>query len=85
MSVVNLKKHSINENNDGLLDIEYEQDPLVLSALIWSWIVELNEPILRDQELNILLKEYPNNYAQYPSNFKFEMDKINWTGLDKVI
>lgn len=64
-------------------DLFNEEDPLILSALIWSWIVELKEPILRDQELNILLKEYSNN-TQFSSNFKLDMDKVNWNDLDQV-
>lgn len=40
------------------------------------------EPILRDQELNILLKEYLT--TNFTSNFEFEMDKIHWEALDQV-
>jgi len=42
----------LNECDSYWAAIENETDPLVLSALLWTWIDQLKEPILTRQDLN---------------------------------
>ncbi|CAF0712023.1 unnamed protein product [Brachionus calyciflorus] len=65
----------LNDSNDGYLELSKEENPFVLSALIWSWLDHLKEPVLRDQEINILL----NNFSENGSNF----ETANWEGLER--
>lgn len=51
-----------------------ESDPSVLIALIWSWLNQLDQPVLNDQNINILLKGDDNGNKM----------SINWKDLDKV-
>ena len=51
-----------------------ESDPSVLIALIWSWLNQLDQPVLNDQNINILIKRDDNGNIM----------QINWKDLDKV-
>jgi hypothetical protein len=51
-----------------------ESDPSVLIALIWSWLNQLDQPVLNDQNINILIKRDDNGNKM----------PINWKDLDKV-
>jgi len=67
-------KKAVNESDSGIEELMNESDPSVLIALIWSWLNQLDQPVLNDQNINILLKGYNNGNKML----------INWKDLDKV-
>ena len=86
MRQVDYYQSILNENKNGYDELYTEEDPYILTALIWSWLDHLKEPILREQEINILLKNFPTK--SIGSSFRmqdFEENIINWKELDKVI
>lgn len=56
-----------------------ESDPSVLSTLIWSWINQLDQPVLNEQTINILLKDCSNGLSNDHKKIP-----LNWKDLDKV-
>ena len=66
-------------------EINSESDPRVLASLIWSWLDHLKEPVLKDQEINILFKHIPSIYLNSLEHFE-EISKSapNWHELDTV-
>lgn len=70
----------MNETNEGMDELSNESDPSVLIALIWSWLNQLDQPVLNDQAVNILLRNYSNGYS---TNSKTKVP-LNWQNLDKV-
>ena len=70
----------MNETNEGMDELLDESDPSVLIALIWSWLNQLDQPVLNDQVINILLKNYLSGYS---SAAKSKVP-LNWQDLDKV-
>lgn len=77
-------QREINEINDGLDELKNENNPFILAALLWSWIDQLGEPILQDQEINILLNEErsfePTHSGKYSS--RSPRMNLNWNDLD---
>jgi hypothetical protein len=70
----------VNETTEGMDELMDESDPSVLIALIWSWLSQLDQPVLNDQAINILLKNYLNGYSSGTKN----KVPLNWKDLDKV-
>jgi hypothetical protein len=90
-----LFKHLVNEINEGYDEISTEFDPYVLVALIWSWLDQLKEPVLKTQEIYILFKYLPqtifndmenddlDSFLASRSTFRAS-EIINWKELDQV-
>ncbi len=74
----------MNENTNGYDELTSEEDPFVLTALLWSWIDHLKEPILREQEIIILFKYLINRKTREREYEKYDYRMLNWKEIDKV-
>ncbi|RNA24187.1 tyrosine phosphatase domain-containing 1-like [Brachionus plicatilis] len=75
MKIVLEYQRLINETNDGYDILYQEYNPLVLAAMMWTWINHLKEPVIRDQEISHLMSYYKEN----------SKDESNWNTMDKGI
>ena len=65
----------INDTNDGHEKLYQEDNPLILAAMMWTWIDHLKEPVITDQEISQLLSYYKEN----------SKGESKWNTLDKSI
>lgn len=75
MKIVIMYQQLLNDTNDGLEKLYQEDNPLILAAMMWTWINHLKEPVITDQEISKLL-------SCHKENSKAES---NWHSLDKSI
>jgi hypothetical protein len=66
-------------------ELSSESDPGILASLIWSWLDHLKEPVLKDQDINILLKHIPSVYLNQAEHYEeMSKSKPNWHELENV-
>ena len=84
-TIKNLERYQrlFNESDEAYREVENEMDPYVLAALMWSWMDQLKEPVLRDQEIKFLLEHYQRD-GDFFAYDKRDPPKANWSKLDKV-
>ncbi|XP_055509250.1 protein tyrosine phosphatase domain-containing protein 1 [Leucoraja erinacea] len=69
LSKVRLWQVELNENEGAWGRLGAEEDPRILSALMWCWLEHLKEPVLKSEDVVILLSK--------------PTDKHNLVGLEK--
>ncbi|XP_006004147.1 protein tyrosine phosphatase domain-containing protein 1-like [Latimeria chalumnae] len=56
----------LNESEEAWGKVADEADPRILSALMWSWLEQLKEPVLTSGDIGLLFSQTTKKHALWP-------------------